>query len=59
MMMFARLPRSASPTLPGTSSMWSTSSLSPPNWLSSLMIVFGPTPGVFGRLSEESPRTAA
>ena len=56
---FARFSRSASPTLPLTSSTRSTSSSSEPNWLIHLATVFSPTPGIFGRLSDGSPRSAA
>ena len=58
----ARLPRcsrSLSPALPLTSSTRSTSAASEPNSATHLAAVFSPTPGMPGRLSLGSPRSAA
>ena len=54
-----RCSRSASPALPLTSSTRLTSSSSEPNSRIHLVAVFSPTPGMPGRLSLGSPRTAA
>ena len=55
----ARWARSASPALPFTSSTRSVSSASDPNSRTHFAAVFSPTPGMEGRLSEGSPRSAA
>ncbi len=55
----ARCSRSASPALPLTSSTRSTRLASEPNSAIHLVAVFSPTPGMPGRLSLGSPRTAA
>ena len=55
----ARFARSASPALPLTSSTRSVSSASEPNSRTHLAAVFSPTPGMLGRLSLGSPRSAA
>ena len=55
----ARCSRSASPALPLTSSIRSTRLASEPNSEIHLLAVFSPTPGMPGRLSLGSPRTAA
>ena len=54
-----RCSRSASPALPLTSSTRSTRACSEPNSAIHLVAVFSPTPGMPGRLSLGSPRTAA
>ena len=54
-----RCSRSASPALPLTSSTRSTRAASEPNSAIHLVAVFSPTPGMPGRLSLGSPRTAA
>ena len=54
-----RCSRSLSPALPLTSSTRSTSWLSEPNSATHRAAVFSPTPGMFGRLSLGSPRSAA
>jgi hypothetical protein len=51
--------RSASPALPFTSSTRSVSSASEPNSRTHFAAVFSPTPGIEGRLSDGSPRSAA
>jgi hypothetical protein len=56
---FARFSRSAFPALPGTSSTRSISSFSEPNCWIHFEAVFSPTPGIDGRLSLGSPRSAA
>ncbi len=45
--------------MPLTSSTRSTSSANEPNWLIHFAAVFSPTPGMPGRLSDGSPRSAA
>lgn len=45
--------------MPLTSSARSTSSSNEPNWLIHFAAVFSPTPGMPGRLSDGSPRSAA
>ena len=55
----ARFSRSASPALPLTVSTCSASALSEPNSRTHFAAVFSPTPGMFGRLSLGSPRSAA
>ncbi|CFE48544.1 Uncharacterised protein [Mycobacterium tuberculosis] len=55
----ARFARSASPTLPRTASTLSTSDRSEPYSAIHLAAVFSPTPGMPGRLSLGSPRSAA
>ena len=54
-----RLARSASPTLPFTASTLSTSACSDPYSMIHFDAVFSPTPGMPGRLSLGSPRSAA
>lgn len=54
-----RFARSASPTLPLTLSTLSTSACSDPYSAIHLVAVFSPTPGMPGRLSLGSPRSAA
>ncbi len=54
-----RLARSASPTLPLTLSTLSTRACSEPYSAIHLVAVFSPTPGMPGRLSLGSPRSAA
>ena len=54
-----RFSRSASPTLPLTVSTPATSASSDPNSRTHLAAVFSPTPGMPGRLSLGSPRSAA
>ncbi|PQM48551.1 hypothetical protein C1Y40_01241 [Mycobacterium talmoniae] len=55
----ARLARNASPTLPLTVSTLSTRPCSEPYSAIHLVAVFSPTPGMPGRLSLGSPRSAA
>ena len=55
----ARCSRSASPTLPLTVSTPTTSASNDPNSRTHLAAVFSPTPGMPGRLSLGSPRSAA
>ena len=55
----ARCSRKASPVLPLTSPTRSTSASSEPNSRTHLAAVFSPTPGMPGRLSLGSPRSAA
>ena len=54
-----RCSRSASPALPLTSPTRLTSSSSDPNSVIHFVAVFSPTPGMPGRLSLLSPRSAA
>ena len=58
-MTLARFSRSAMPTLPPTVSTLATSSSSEPYSRTHLEAVFSPTPGMPGRLSLGSPRSAA
>ena len=51
--------RRLSPTLPFTSSTWSTRLATSPYCWISLVAVFSPRPGMPGRLSDGSPRSAA
>ena len=55
----ARCARRASPALPVTSSTRATSASRSPNSTIHLVAVFSPTPGMLGRLSLGSPRSAA
>lgn len=55
----SRWSRKFCPALPLTSSARSTSSANDPNWVIHLAAVFSPTPGMPGRLSDGSPRSAA
>ena len=55
----SRWSRRFCPALPLTSSARSTSSANEPNWLIHFAAVFSPTPGMPGRLSDGSPRSAA
>ena len=55
----SRCSRRFCPALPLTSSARSTSSAKEPNWLIHFAAVFSPTPGMPGRLSDGSPRSAA
>ncbi len=55
----SRWSRKFCPALPLTSSARSTSSANDPNWLIHFAAVFSPTPGMPGRLSDGSPRSAA
>ena len=54
-----RCSRRLSPARPLTSSTWSTSASSEPNSATHFDAVFSPTPGMPGRLSLGSPRSAA
>ncbi len=55
----SRWSRKFCPALPLTSSARATSSSNEPNWLIHFAAVFSPTPGMPGRLSDGSPRSAA
>lgn len=55
----SRCARRFSPAFPFTSSARSHSSANDPNWMIHFAAVFSPTPGMPGRLSDGSPRSAA